>query len=107
MSKKDTFIIDSVRTPIGNLGGSLSTIRTDDLAAHVIKSLINRHDFDPGAIDDVIIGSNSFIGANCVILPGVKIGKKSIVSAGSVVHANVPDDTVVGGNPAVKLYKLK
>ena len=56
MSRKDTFIIDSVRTPIGNLGGSLSTIRTDDLAAHVIKSLINRYDFDPGAIDDVIMG---------------------------------------------------
>ena len=56
MSRKDTFIIDSVRTAIGNFGGSLSTIRTDDLAAHVIKSLINRYDFDFGAIDDVIIG---------------------------------------------------
>ena len=56
MSRKDTFIIDSVRTAIGNFGGSLSTIRTDDLAAHVIKSLINRDDFDFGAIDDVIIG---------------------------------------------------
>ncbi len=56
MSRKDTFIIDSVRTAIGNFGGSLSTIRTDDLAAHVIKSLIDRYDFDSGAIDDVIIG---------------------------------------------------
>ena len=54
MSRRDTFIIDAVRTPIGNFGGSLSTIRTDDLAAHVIHELINRHNFDPGTIDDVI-----------------------------------------------------
>ena len=56
MSKKDTFIIDAVRTPIGKFGGSLASIRTDDLAAHVIRSLIDRHDFDPVEIDDVILG---------------------------------------------------
>ena len=56
MSKKDTFIIDAVRTPIGKFGGSLTSIRTDDLAAHVIRSLIDRHDFDPIEIDDVIMG---------------------------------------------------
>ena len=56
MNRKDTFIIDAVRTPIGNFGGSLSKIRTDDLAAHVLRSLISRHDFDPSIIDDVIMG---------------------------------------------------
>ena len=56
MSKKGTFIIDAVRTPIGKFGGSLASIRTDDLAAHVIRSLIDRHDFDPVEIDDVILG---------------------------------------------------
>ena len=56
MSKKDTFFIDAVRTPIGKFGGSLASIRTDDLAAHVIRSLIDRHDFDPVEIDDVILG---------------------------------------------------
>ena len=50
MNRKDTFIIDAVRTPIGNFGGSLSIIRTDDLAAHVIRSLISRQDFDPKII---------------------------------------------------------
>jgi len=58
-------------------------------------------------IQEVRIGMNSFIGANCVILPGVNIGKGAIVSAGSVVHLNVPNYTVVGGNPAIQLYKLK
>ena len=56
MSRRDTFIIDAVRTPIGNFGGSLSKIRTDNLAAHVLRSLISRHDFDPSIIDDVIMG---------------------------------------------------
>jgi len=56
MSRKDTFIIDAVRTPIGNFGGTLSKIRVDDLAAHVIKTLISRYDFDAEQIDDVIIG---------------------------------------------------
>ena len=56
MSKKDTFIIDAVRTPIGKFGGSLASIRPDDLAAHAIRSLIDRYDFDPVEIDDVILG---------------------------------------------------
>ena len=56
MSKKDTFIIDAIRTPIGKFGGTLSPVRTDDLAAHVIRSLMDLHDFDPAEIDDVIMG---------------------------------------------------
>ena len=56
MRKKDTFIIDAVRTPIGSFGGTLSPVRTDDLAAHVIRALMDRHDFDPAEIDDVIMG---------------------------------------------------
>ena len=56
MSKKHTFIIDAVRTPIGSFGGTLSPVRTDDLAAHVMRALMDRHDFDPAEIDDVIMG---------------------------------------------------
>jgi len=56
MSRKETYIIDAVRTPIGKFGGSLCSVRTDDLAAHVIRALIDRHDFDPETIDDVIMG---------------------------------------------------
>ena len=53
MSRKDTFIIGAVRTPIGKFGGMLSSVRTDDLAAHVIRALMDRFDFDPAEIDDV------------------------------------------------------
>ena len=40
---KEAFIIDGIRTPIGNFGGSLSTTRTDDLAAIAIKGLMHRN----------------------------------------------------------------
>lgn len=53
----EAFIIDGVRTPIGNFTGSLSKVRTDDLAAHVIKGLIAKFpDLDLTQIDDVILG---------------------------------------------------
>src|SRR6476469_4364884 len=54
---KKAFVIDAVRTPIGKYGGVLSTIRPDDLLAHVIKTLVNRNvSIDVNAIEDVIAG---------------------------------------------------
>src|ERR1700760_3773788 len=51
------YVIDAVRTPIGKYGGGLSSIRPDDLLAHVIKSLLERHPgIDPNFIEDVIAG---------------------------------------------------
>jgi 3-oxoadipyl-CoA thiolase len=51
------YIIDTVRTPIGKYGGTLSSIRPDDLLAHVIKSLLQRNpSIDVNAIEDVIAG---------------------------------------------------
>jgi 3-oxoadipyl-CoA thiolase len=51
------YVIDSVRTPIGKYGGGLSSIRPDDLLAHVIKALLQRNPgIDPAAIEDVIAG---------------------------------------------------
>ncbi|MEL6845118.1 MAG: 3-oxoadipyl-CoA thiolase, partial [Bacteroidota bacterium] len=41
--QKQSYIIDGIRTPIGNFGGTLSTIRTDDLGAHVIRELMVRN----------------------------------------------------------------
>lgn len=49
----------------------------------------------------VTVGDNARIGANSTILPGVKIGKNAVIGAGSVVTKDVPDKTVVFGNPAV------
>jgi 3-oxoadipyl-CoA thiolase len=54
---KTAYIIDAVRTPIGKYGGALSSIRPDDLLAHVIKALLQRNPgIDVNAIEDVIAG---------------------------------------------------
>src|SRR6476469_11090009 len=54
---KKAFVIDAVRTPIGKYGGVLSTIRPDDLLAHVIKALLQRNpSIDVNAIEEVIAG---------------------------------------------------
>lgn len=57
----------------------------------------------------VIIREGAFIGINAVILPGVTVGKNSVVGASSVVTKDVPDFTVVAGNPAkiIKQYNNK
>lgn len=54
---KDAYIIDGIRTPIGNFGGSLSTVRTDDLAAIAIKGLMDRNkSVDWNEVEDLIFG---------------------------------------------------
>ena len=54
---KDVFIVDGIRTAIGNFGGTLAPVRTDDLGAHVIKALLKRNaQLDPHLIEDVIFG---------------------------------------------------
>lgn len=54
---KEAFIINGVRTPIGNFGGTLSVVRPDDLAALVLKELLKKNPgVDPAAIEDVILG---------------------------------------------------
>ena len=51
----DVYIVDAVRTPAGKLGGSLATTRPDDLAAHVVRALVERNP-GVGAIEDVYFG---------------------------------------------------
>lgn len=48
----------------------------------------------------VTIGNNVWIGGNAVIVPGVNIGNNVVVAAGAVVVKDVPNNVVVGGNPA-------
>ena len=52
----EVFIIDAARTPIGRYGGGLATVRPDDLAAHIIKAVVQRNDFDAAQVDDVFFG---------------------------------------------------
>ena len=57
VTRREAFVCEAVRTPIGRYGGSLSTVRTDDLAAIPIRELLRRQpQFDASAIDDVILG---------------------------------------------------
>ena len=51
-------------------------------------------------IKEVVIEEDAWIGANCVILSGVRIGKHSVLGAGSVATKNIPDYSVAVGNPA-------
>ncbi|MER3601625.1 MAG: acetyl-CoA C-acyltransferase [Nitrososphaerota archaeon] len=55
-------IIDAVRTPIGKYGGALSSVRPDDLAALVLKALVERNHVPPELIDDVIMGCGNQAG---------------------------------------------
>lgn len=48
----------------------------------------------------ISIGNDAWLGNGCIILKGVNIGERAIVGAGSVVTKDVPDDAIVGGNPA-------
>ena len=54
---ESVYIVDGIRTPIGSFGGTLAAVRADDLAAHAIKGLIERHpNLDFSKIEDVILG---------------------------------------------------
>lgn len=54
---RDVWVIDAVRTPIGRYGGALAHVRPDDLAAVVLKALVQRTGMDPACIDDVLMGA--------------------------------------------------
>lgn len=55
----------------------------------------------------VSIGDDTWLGGNVTVCPGVRIGKRCIIGAGSVVLRDIPDDTMVAGNPAVVIKSLK
>ncbi len=84
----EAFIIDGVRTPIGNFGGTLSPVRADDLAAHVIKALMDRNPNVPGeAIEDVILGCANQAGED-----NRNVARMSLLLAG--LPWSVPGETV-------------
>lgn len=59
---KEAYIYDGGRTAFGRHGGALSSVRPDDLLAHVISTLIHRNDFDLSSVEDVIAGSTNQAG---------------------------------------------
>jgi len=80
------------------IGGNCQIMDCDghDASFEDVENRINT----TGAADPVVIGDCVWIGANSIILPGVRIGRGSIVSAGSVVVSEIPAMVVAGGFPA-------
>ena len=100
---QDTFIIDGIRTAIGSFRGSLSGVRADDLAAQVIKALMEKHqDIDPALIDDVILGcanqagdDNRNVARMALLLaglpwsvPGETVNRLCASGMSAVIHAH-------------------
>ena len=85
---KQAYLIDGTRTPIGRLRGSLSSIRTDDLAALVLRSLLDKHpSLDPAAISDVIMGCANQAGED-----NRNVARMALLLAG--LPYTVPGETV-------------
>ena len=82
-----TYIIDAIRTPIGNFGGSLRDVRADDLGAIPIKELLKRTGIDASKIDDVILGCANQAGED-----NRNVARMSLLLAG--LPFSVPGETV-------------
>ena len=112
------YLVDGVRTPIGRYGGALSSVRPDDLAAHVLRALVERHpDVDWGALDDVVLGcanqageDNRNVARMAALLAGLPVqvpgatvnrlcgsGLDALGSAARAVRAGDADLVVAGG----------
>jgi 3-oxoadipyl-CoA thiolase len=83
----DAVIINALRTPVGRYGGALARVRPDDLAAGVIRALVERTRVDPASIDDVILGCTNQAGED-----SRNIGRMAALLAGLPVE--VPGQTV-------------
>jgi acetyl-CoA C-acetyltransferase len=115
---KEVFVIDALRTPIGKYGGALSTIRPDDLFAHVIRNLLKRNpSIPPDAIEDLIAGDanqagedNRNVARMAVLLAGLPVevagntvnrlcasGLQAIMDASRAIACGDGDIMIAGG----------
>lgn len=115
---KEVYIIDGIRTPVGNFGGALSPVRADDLAAMVVKEVTNRNPSIPlASYDDVILGCHNQAGEDNrnvarmaslladlpVTVPGETVnrlcasGMSAIVNASRAIIAGDGDVFIAGG----------
>ena len=110
-------VVDGLRTPFGRYGGALREVRPDDMAAHVIRALLDRTGVDPAAVDDVILGAanqagedNRNVGRMAALLAGMPIevagqtvnrlcgsGMQAVIGAAHAITAGDGDLFVVGG----------
>src|SRR4051812_39975801 len=114
---REAWIVDAVRTPIGRYGGALASVRPDDLAALVIRCLVDRTRIDPALIEDVILGcanqageDNRSVARMAALLAGLPVevagqtvnrlcgsGLQAINSAAQAIWADEGDVFVAGG----------
>jgi len=115
---REAFICDAIRTPIGRYGGTLSSVRPDDLAAIVLRELLRRNSgLDPGAVGDVILGcanqageDNRNVARMAALLaglptdvPGVTLnrlcgsGLDAVASAARMIGCGEADVVLAGG----------
>ena len=110
-------IVDGLRTPFGRYGGALRDARPDDLAAHVVRRLVERTGIDPASVDDVILGAanqagedNRNVGRMAALLAGLPIevpgqtvnrlcgsGLQAVVGAAHAITAGDGQVFVTGG----------
>lgn len=110
-------IIDAIRTPIGALGGALSSVRPDDMAAHVIKAIVEKNKIDPKLIEEVFLGcanqageDNRDVARMAVLLAGLPVevggvtvnrlcasGLNAINMAARAIKAGEGDVYIAGG----------
>ena len=114
----EAYILDGVRTAIGNIGGQLSDVRADDMAAHVIVSLVARHpSLDPSRITDVVLGcanqagdDNRNVARMAALLAGLPVsvpgetvnrlcasGMSAVINAARAIKLGEGDLYVAGG----------
>ncbi len=119
---KDVFVVDALRTPIAKYGGALSSIRPDDLAALVIKKLIERNpNLDVNEIEDVIFGAanqagedNRNVARMAALLAGLPVsvggntvnrlcasGLQSIVDASRAIECGDGEIYIAGGSESM------
>ena len=85
--RTDAYIIDACRTPVGRFNGSLASVRPDDLAATVVRAIVERTGVDPALVDDVIFGCANQAGED-----NRNVGRMALLLAGLPV--SVPGQTV-------------
>lgn len=87
-----------------SFGNNVSVASGVTFVTHdVIDKVLNKMDYNFTFYYNcapIKVGNNVFIGCNVTILPNIKIGNNVIIAAGSIVTKDIPDNSVVGGNPA-------
>lgn len=95
-------VIDETRPWLLKIGNNVRITHGVQILTHdYSKCVLNeKYGENIGEGGETVIGDNVFIGMNSVVLMGTHIGNNVIIGAGSVVHGTIPDDVVVGRNPA-------